>query len=56
MSRVLLLLLMRGGVVCLCARACVVIVGGEEKGRVGLSVVGVWERLKVDGGVDEKEG
>lgn len=35
---------------------CCVIVGGKEKGTMRLSVVGVWERLKIDGGVDKKDG
>lgn len=30
------------------------IVRGKEKGMMGLSVVGVRETLKVDGGVDKK--
>lgn len=47
-----------GGVVCLCVVCvcvcCCVIVRGKGKGTMGLSVLGVWERLKGDGGVDKK--
>lgn len=52
---------MRGGGVCACVYVCVMFVEGKEKGRVQLmvvvverlSVVDVWESLKVDGGVDK---